>query len=146
MANGRPRKPVSVKEINGTYNSSRDSDRNTESLALSKRAVAPKDLGKEGKIIWLEVYEKSKKWGTLADTDILILTKMADYHQRAYDAWEEFKNETDFGNRRRLAKESAMWSDKVDKLLKDFGFTPVDRERVHPNKEEGNDDFMDGLV
>jgi len=145
MTKGRPPKPTTLKVLEG----------NQGHRAIGVPLATPEPLypeppaglGKYGRKAWKEIGNGLYRLGLLTEADIHAFTLFCESHQRYREAKDNLKEEGMVVVTRNGARKSP-WLAIIhqeyaiqDKLMAQFGMSPVARVRIVTNPEEGSDEL-----
>lgn len=155
MPAGRPKKPIALKRIDGTFREDRDGG-TVEIEHVTEDIPAPKTIkDKEAKKLWNDLSSKFTESRMLTDLDLPLLELMCVEYQR-YLMYEkeieksghvlEFTNKADHNylkeNPYLKLREKAL--KRFTEIASKFGMTPSDRAKVVQVKgKKANDGFDD---
>ena len=157
---GRPRKTAAQKKLEGTWRHDRNPVNEPEySIAVVRKA--PSILNRFGKRFWNEHYPMLINSGVLTEVDISAFTLMAkvwgDYMEANHDVFHD-----EDGKKRTLAEYRASRShmrnqmselverkeyfEQFTKLQKEFGMTPVSRNKIDLGAKSDEVDPMESML
>ena len=142
---GRPRLPRNVKIIKGTFQPSRNPEREAEFSALGAIPPPPAKLNKFGKELWKKLIVELDGAGVLTKADLPAFEMMCASYGRykLYEEWLEkspLKNvESPRGGVSAQAHQMNAEYEMCKKMMQQFGLTPSDRNRVGLSRKKEAD-------
>ena len=134
---GRPKKPVALKILQGTFRADRDGDP-SHAVIGDGTPEMPKDLTGEAKKLWEQIVPGLVALGIAKAADTLALSQACRMYAEYRRAWKEVVkipvilpawSQTIYGA-------NSLWT-RIDSILSRFGMTPADRAklRIEPGKK-----------
>lgn len=140
-----PRKPSALNELDG--NPSGRPPRNIpKAEKLSKMPPAPRKMGKYAKQLWKKVGPSWVKAGVITDVDLTAWAMLCNSYHRVCtleDRLGEDYTEVTVAGKRLAVLFTALHREQtlLERWLKEFGMTPVSREKITANKVGDEDEF-----
>ena len=159
---GRPRKPKTIKMIQGTFRADRNPVHEPEPSPLSTELIKiPSSLNRWAKKFWKDHIEEFTSMGLITSADIETFEMAA----QTYGSWkeaeyeiyhDEFKRKRTIGqymkmrgyNRQNMPELIVMEKSRMDfvRLSGLIGMNPVSRNKIDVKKPQGETDPMDEIL
>lgn len=142
---GRPPKPSRLKEFEGNPGKRTIKD-TPEPQKLLKCPQPSPGLGKWGRRLWKRYAFGVWSMGLLTAVDVPAWESMCRSFQESMDALEQLKGaKTEDG--KNGEKKHPLYTiyqqerENFQRMMKEFGMTPLSRERIEPDKPNSDDEF-----